>query len=341
MAQEKTIVVKKKDGTFVKMKFSDLKKKIVLVSQEIKKTESEVSKIENKRILTREDIQSPLEDEEIKNLDHRTFNKRTDEVAEIISRLSFKPTEQAQKNLKNAILLLLKDIKSEEQTGDLLRQPVYLGGSNLNETQLKELFKITQEKISHIASAKNTLSGSFKKMSNRQTLPMEEGELLPASSSPFNSFVHKPVFNKEIKEIKSLDDLIEKGEPGENDIAKMIKFGKSTKTTVEDITPPKNVSFGPVEEIKGFTLTDFRRLSSEKSEAISRLRQKFINLKEESFLFYLDALAVWQQSPLYKKYLERICESLNKNLRLSGLPTKEEDLTEEEIKLLVKMEKEL
>ncbi len=335
MTEEKTILVKKKDGTFVKMKLSDLKKKSSTVFKEEKKELEKGSK------LTKEDIRSPLEDEEIKTIDHNTFNKRDKEVAEIISNLSFKLIDQAEKNVKNILVLFLKDIKSEDQLKDLLRQPVYLGGADLNDIQLRELLKISKDKISNIIMTKNNLAGSFKKIKLDQNLPMEEGEILPATSAPFNSFVHKPVFNKEIKEIKSLDELIDKVEPVEENISKMLKFGKSTKTTIEDIVPPKNINFGPIEEIKNFTVTDFRRLSSDKKEAISRLYQKFINLKEESFLFYLQALEVWQQSPLYKKYIERICESLNKNLPLSKLVKKEDDLNEEEIKLLIKMEEDL
>ncbi len=345
------------------MKLSDLKKKPITTKEGKKSAEGTLSvpeggppqrragasggeepkatKIENKNILTKEDIKSPLEDEEIKSLDHRTFNKRIDDAMEIINKLSFKQVDQAQKNLKNALVLFLKDIKSEEQTADLLCQPVYLDGADLNDSQLKELFKIAQEKISHIAATKDNLPEPFKKISVRQNLPMKEGNILPASTAPFNSFAYKPAFTKEVKEIKSLDDLFEKAEPREDDIAKMMKFGKSVKTTVEDIIPPKTVSFGPIDEIKSFTLTDFRRLSSDTREAVFRLRQKFINLKEESFLFYLQAVEAWQQSPLYKKYMERICESLNKKLRLSGLVRKEDDLTEEEIKILIQMEKDL
>lgn len=338
MAQEKTILVKKKDGTFVRMKLSDLKKNSSVIQQQTKR---EKIKVIDENILTREDIKSPLEDEEIQRLDHRTFNKRTEDATKIISQLSFKLAEQAQKNIKNALILFLKDIKSEEQTTDLLRQPIYLGGADLTDVQLKELFKIAREKISLMTAEKNDSAVSLKKINVRQNLPMKEDATLPAPSSPFNSFVHRPVFNKEVKNMKSLDELIQRVEPIDDNIAKMMKFGKSSKTTVEDIVPPKNVSFGPIDEIKNFSLTDFRRLSSDSREAISRLRQKFLNLKEESFLFYLEAVEAWQQSPLYKKYIERICESLNKNLRLSGLSKKEDDLSEEEIKLIIQMEKEL
>ena len=96
-----------------------------------------------------------------------------------------------------------------------------------------------------------------------------------------------------------------------------------------------------MEEIKNFTIVDFRRLSSDLEQATARLQQKFVNLKEESFLLYLEALEAWQQSPLYKNYLESVCECLNKGTLLSGAIKKENSLSFQEIKYLIKMEKEI
>jgi len=71
------------------------------------------------------------------------------------------------------------------------------------------------------------------------------------------------------------------------------------------------------------------------------LKQKFFNLKEESFLLYLQALEAWQHSPLYKEYLQKICDSLNQGVPLKEITRKEDGLKEEEIKFLIKMEKEI
>ncbi len=341
MSQDKMILVKKKDGTFAKMKITDLKKPAVQPSYvTVVKKEGDL-KVKN--ILTKEDLKSPLEDEEIKTLKHSSFNKRENEAGEVAERLSFKLSDQAAVNLKNNIILFLKDIKNSEQLGDMLRQPVYLGGADLNENQIKEVIKKAQEKISSISSEKQEYYTPLKKLPGKKVqLPMTEGEILPSSSSPFNPFVHKPTFNKEIKEIKSLDDLIEKAEPKMENIAQLVKTSRpSISSSAGDIIPPKNVTFGPVEEIKNFTIVDFRRLSSDLEQATARLQQKFVNLKEESFLLYLEALEAWQQSPLYKNYLESVCECLNKGTLLSGTIKKENSLSFQEIKYLIKMEKEI
>lgn len=335
--EDKKILVKKKDGSFVKMKFSDLKKN---------KTVEEKKPEDIKKIpigtWTKEDAKSPLEDEELQKIKHTTFNKRELEAEEIIKKLSFQVAVQAQNNLKNNLVLLLKDIKNERQFKDALQQPVYLGGADLDEKQIKEIIKMVESKRQEISKETPELSFPLKKKGGNINLPMIEDPILPATSSPFNSFVHKPAFNKKIREIKSLDELVEKENSSEDDIASMMKYGKSSQKKVDDIIPPKELTYGPVDEIKNFSLVDFRRLSSKTEEAVERLKQKFINLKEESFLMYLQGLEAWQQSPLYKKYAEKLCEVFNKGISLNELSGKnEDDLKEEEVRWLIKMEKEI
>lgn len=343
MDNEKTILVKKKDGSFVKMKLSHLKK------TPMAKTEPTISPViasstinKEKEVWDKEDVKSPLEDEELKNIEYKSFNKREKEALEIIEKLSFKIPQQAVDNVKNNLILFLKDIKNEDKLGEILRQPIYLGGADLKDLQLKELFKIAREKRLDIGLEDVGPVSPLKRItSNKNRLPAKEGEILPSSSSPFNTFVHKPAFSKEIKEIKSLDDLVEKDVDSDKKIEQLIKKTGPTRSTGEDIIPPKNTVFGPIEEIKNFTVEDLRRLSSNSEQAISRLKQKFINLKEESFILYLQALEAWQQSPLYKNYLEQVCESFNKVKSLNSLNKEEKNLSLEEIKLIIKMEKEI
>jgi len=81
----------------------------------------------------------------------------------------------------------------------------------------------------------------------------------------------------------------------------------------------KAVAMGPVEEIQAVTLTDFRRLSQNPAEAAERLRQKFLNLKEDSILFYLDGLAAWRKSPLFQDYVSSVTESLASGQKLTAV----------------------
>jgi len=346
MKEEKTILVKKKDGTFAKMKLSDLKNKKTPVLNSVvnsKKEPSLLVKKEEKAILDKDDIKSPLEDEDLKNILPGSFNKREKEAEEILQSLSFKASDQAFTNLKNNLILFLKDIKSEEQISDVLTQPVYLGGADFKKEQLKELLNLAKQKILLMSEEKNETSGPLKRIAPlKNVLPMKEGETLPSPSSPFNAFVHKPPFKKEVKEIKSLDDLLEKEEKTVNVISQLVK-NKENKIgpTRGDILPPKNTVIGPVEEIRNFTVNDLRHLASVSEQAVSRLQQKFTNLKEESFLLYLQALEAWQKSPLYRDYLEQICDSFNQGKNILTINRKTDNLTPEEISLIIKMEKEI
>lgn len=345
MSDEKTILVKRKDGSFVKMKLSDLKK--APIEKKAEKVEKPTVFVKDKLENTenrweKEDVASLLEDEELRGLKHSSFNKREKEAMEIIEKLSFKIPSQAVNNLKNSIILFLKDIKDEEQIGEILRQPVYLGGVDLNDLQITELVRVVKEKKTSMNTEDYSSVKSLKRvMSNKNTLPAKEGEILPATSSPFNAFMHKPAFTKEVKEIKTLDELVEKDISSKNKITDLLTGSRPTKSAGEDIVAPKNTVFGPVEEIKNFTVEDLRHLSSNTQQAVSRLKQKFINLKEESFLLYLQALEAWQQSPLYKNYLEQICEGFNNGVSLSALVRKQNSLNLDEIKEIIKMEKEI
>ena len=51
----------------------------------------------------------------------------------------------------------------------------------------------------------------------------------------------------------------------------------------------KPTSLSPLDEIQYFSLIDLRRLSSKPAEAVARLKQKFINLKDESFVLFMDS----------------------------------------------------
>ncbi len=99
---------------------------------------------------------------------------------------------------------------------------------------------------------------------------------------------------------------------------------------------------GPVDEIKYFSLIDFRRLASDPNEAASRLRQKFIALKDESYLLYLDALNAWHTSPLFCEYVENLAVALTSHQTLNSvLGADKENIQMSEVQAIINMEKTL
>lgn len=88
---------------------------------------------------------------------------------------------------------------------------------------------------------------------------------------------------------------------------------RAVKPMLHDVVAPPSAAFqsvGPVDELRQMTLTDFRRLAPSVSAAQSRLLEKFETLKADSHLFYMDGVAAWYQSPIYRAYQEILLESL-------------------------------
>jgi len=108
---------------------------------------------------------------------------------------------------------------------------------------------------------------------------------------------------------------------------------------MRDITI-KQTNIGPINEISTLTLTDFRRLSSNPEEAAMRLKQKFINVKDESILLYIEALDAWKTSPLYTDYVLAAIASLASGRSLATL-TDAKLIRLEEMKALIGMERQL
>ena len=59
-----------------------------------------------------------------------------------------------------------------------------------------------------------------------------------------------------------------------------------------------------MDEIRLFTLVDFRRLSADAGKAGGMLIAKFETIKKESHLLFLQAKEAWKESPLYREYLD-------------------------------------
>ena len=110
------------------------------------------------------------------------------------------------------------------------------------------------------------------------------------------------------------------------------------KVKMRDISGGNRI-YGPAEEIGNFTLTDLRRLSFDAGEAVRRLAQKFITIKEESVVLYLQAVSAWEKSPLYFDYVKALSESLSQGISLEKVLSLNKDgINLQEVENLIKME---
>ncbi|MFA7653902.1 MAG: hypothetical protein WCX97_02560 [Candidatus Magasanikbacteria bacterium] len=263
----------------------------------------------------------------------RTSQTHADDISDIIKKLSFRIPDQYQNRLRSIIQLRIKDMRSVDDTSELAARSIKGGGLGITQLQADELIKVIKYHVSDVK--KDHLSKSV-----ANNLPMVETTMEPATVTPFNSFVHKtasafpaPVTSKPKDNIKN-NNITTGGQLNSR------LMGNFSKPQMNDIIyKPKEM--GPMEEILYFTLTDFRRLSDSPTEAASRLWQKFINLKEESILFYFTAIKNWRSSPLYKDYARLMSKALAKKQKLADVIGDGSQIQLAEVKALIEMEKRL
>lgn len=84
------------------------------------------------------------------------------------------------------------------------------------------------------------------------------------------------------------------------------------------ISPPAPMKqMGPKEEFAVFSLADFKRLGATTEASLSRLKEKFDTLKSESYLAFLEVRDAWFQSPLYAGYIAALHQALKEKKKLS------------------------
>lgn len=86
----------------------------------------------------------------------------------------------------------------------------------------------------------------------------------------------------------------------------------SDRPTTADILPP-SAALGPGEEMRSYSLMQFRRLGQGAGDSARHLLDKFRHLQEESFSLWAEAVAGWRQSEVYRIYLDMGRQSLDQN----------------------------
>ncbi len=365
-----TILVKKADGTTERITLAELKarqsKPVAVVVEPVKVVEPEVVKVvevvepkiekpqglvvgpvEKKVIipnqLAQDKIdQTPLKTADVKSLlneevpvsfhsDSIVAPAQLDQVSKIILTFSFKVPAQFENRLRSSVQLRLKDIRSENDTRDLCLRSIAEGGLGLSEPQAEEL--ISKTKISSPIPAKKNTPVTFQALP-----PMPVIETMRKSD-------REAAVEKIIGQVPSapiISDLISTKKIETNNAPSPLRStpSQSFKPMVHDVQA-KPVEMGPLDEIQYFSLIDLRRLSSQPTEAVSRLKQKFVNLKDESYVLFMESWAAWRKSPLYQSYLEVVDEALSQKFSLNAVLNSKEKILLAEVEAIAKMEKEL
>ncbi len=340
-----TVLVKKADGTFARMTLEEIKKMrggvAPAVVQKVKTLPEQILRSAQDDNGRRSLVGASLVRDDKQQAKIPTIPTRVNQVEEVLKKLRFKVPEQLQNRLRSIIQLRLKDIRSVNQTKDKITQPAIEGGLGLGTAEAEELVSVCGIILDR--EIKNSNLADVPVLKKKKLLPMVEPNEIPAVATPFNAFVHgengkqrrTPPLNLPLKEVETAKTT-------RDDKRGVLSMKPAVKVVMEDVQAPRPVEMGPVEEIQYMNLVDFRRLSAKPVEAAARLKQKFLNLRDESVVLYLDALTAWHKSPLYMDYMRNITRALKEKRKISALEGEDNSKIKlEEILAIVNMEKEL
>ena len=316
--------------------------------------------------MARADAGSPLEEKlRVKSSAPLFSPKREKQVEEVLGKLDFSVAPDILGRLKSLALAKLKDIKSEDETRELLARSIKNGGLGLTESQVEKIIQSCRE-VEGGEGMENASVPVLKGNSFSTALHSLESELelpAPVSSPPFQGGVRGglpksvpgsvasatpsslPLGKGEMTvapEMRTGRDMISKlvAETAANESVFKLNTRPAMKQSMHDVTA-SSMEMGPVEEIKSITLTDFRRLSGNPEEAAKRLQQKMFNLQEESFVWYLDALSAYHLSPLYTEYMQAVCQSLAERKSLANILNMKNGIKLNEVMAIIEMERSL
>ncbi len=233
-------------------------------------------------------------------------DSRLDQVEELIKKLSFTPPPATLNRLRTAIQLLLKDVRTPEQTQAILVRSPADGGVGLNPATAKEIIGLVAQRPTAAA-------------------PVKSGSALPKAA-------------QEITHSNVSGSLSQKAEPQDGSLR--LNAALRPTPTVNDISA-RPFELTPVDEIRYITLTDFRRSSGNPTDAALRLEQKFNNIRDESIVSYLEALEAWRQAPLYTAYLTRVGVALAGGKTIAEPTVDAATIQFNEIQALISMEERL
>ncbi len=298
--------------------------------------------------LTSADARSPLEEKmPVKNTGPLTSGKREQQVEEVVRELGFGVSTDLLGRLKSLVLARLKDIKTDDDIRSVLLRPTKNGGIGLSQPQAEKVISSIQEVYKKQQAASRAEHAEVPVLKGKQNMSlMVEPPELPAVAQDVAPKSYAQTYAAAKPQPKPslvpADDIVSKLVKESMAAEPVFKISNKAapKQFIQDVTMPQT-EMGPVEELKSITLADFRRLSTNPEEAAARLQQKLLNLQAESFVWYLDGLSAYHNSPLYLEYIQSVCQSLAERKSLANVLMMKNSIKLSEALAIIEMEKSL
>lgn len=271
---------------------------------------------------------------------------RQGQVSEILRMLPFKVPADSESRLRTLLQLFLKDIRSSDQTREVLMRPLSEGGIGFTKNQAQSILSIAEEVNGRLlvdTESVPTLKPRAGGMVFQHGMPRvsDMPALKPRPVAPQLASAAAP---QQAAALPTPAPAVRPVAAPSTNTPPPPKFSlhetQATRPVMHDVVV-KPTTMGPVDEIKYLTTEDFRRLGKTPPEACDRLFQKFMDLKDESILLFLQALDAWRQSPVYNEYAGAATQALATGTKLALQTTNAAMLQWNEMKALIALEKKL
>lgn len=209
-------------------------------------------------------------------------------VDAVLKNARLTPSPELMPRFQSLIMSLIKGVRTVAQVMEYASAPLLRGGLALSIAEAERL-----------ATALNTQTG----LPNNRSIIIPKPMTAPAST-PSNiqgSVKNNPTSNRP-----------------HNTGAAFVQMHDVQAPQSAPSTSNKAV-MGPIEEMKIFSLLDWRRLAATPDKAKEIILSKFSGWKDESFFLYRDTRLAWLESPLVREYQEKVITAINQSTRLSDM----------------------
>jgi hypothetical protein len=232
----------------------------------------------------------------------------------------------------------LKGVRSQAQIREIFLDPLDGGGMGFDEKMADQVLAAIGQKVQHL-DGKLRDEISSQPFSDLQT---EAYKILESSQDESPEITLPQTDFEPIKESLPPVEIKPESQPA---ISRPMVSSVAGRPKIEDVKFQPRLT-GPIEEIRSMTLTDFRRLAPDPSQAIQKILEKIGLLEDESFVQKTQAIKAWKENEVYRLYLQlgdlsmeerKPISDIIKERQKSGQPT----LTEEELEAVIELSQKL
>lgn len=214
-------------------------------------------------------------------------------ASRVLATLGWTTSADVRQRLESLIMSRLKDVRTDDQFLATAMTPTYRGGAGLSPDQAQ------------------TLHGAVLKFLSKS---ITKSPTALSASPTLSPALPRPIATTADTDRQRLSESEHGSLPREQ---AMGGGNESPRPMIRDIVPPPRRSTGPTEEFANFSLNDWRRLAPTTGAALSRLKEKFDVLKQESYLNFMAAREAWYESPLYRQYIDSILSAWQSRMKLA------------------------